>query len=198
MFVPIHAAGIYTGSSKECCSDYLVSSYAPTLSALLKARNNLSPIPRAHVQAVLIAEPAAPGLEPLHNVEDEVRTVGHMLTSASVNILDDRPPSAVISFINEQGTTIENVKKRMSHANILHLACHGLQDPLEPLKSGFYLRDGCLSVSEIMRLDLHRPVFAFLSACETAKGDKKHPDQFVHLAAAMLFAGYRSIVATMW
>jgi CHAT domain-containing protein len=37
-----------------------------------------------------------------------------------------------------------------------------------------------------------------MSACETAKGDQKQPDQVVHLAAAMLFAGFQSVVGTMW
>lgn len=37
-----------------------------------------------------------------------------------------------------------------------------------------------------------------LSACETATGDSEQPDQAVHLAAAMLFVGFRSVIATMW
>jgi CHAT domain-containing protein len=49
-----------------------------------------------------------------------------------------------------------------------------------------------------MKLDLKDAVFAFLSACETAKGDTEQPDQAIHLAAAMLFVGFKSIVATMW
>ena len=42
---------------------------------------------------------------------------------------------------------------------------------------------------------------AFLSACETAKGDSKTPDEAIHLAATLLFqlfAGFRGVVATMW
>jgi hypothetical protein len=38
VFLPIHAAGVYYQGSPECCSDYVVSSYAPTLSALHRAR----------------------------------------------------------------------------------------------------------------------------------------------------------------
>lgn len=53
-------------------------------------------------------------------------------------------------------------------------------------------------VSELMNFDLKNALFAYLSACETAKGDSERPDQAVHLAAAMLFVGFRSIVATMW
>jgi CHAT domain-containing protein len=55
-----------------------------------------------------------------------------------------------------------------------------------------------VTVSKLMRLNLDKAWFAYLSACETAKGDKEQPDQVVHLAAAMLHAGFKSVVATMW
>jgi CHAT domain-containing protein len=61
-----------------------------------------------------------------------------------------------------------------------------------------YLSNGTLTVSKLMGLDLNQAWFAYLSACETAKGDAKQPDQGVHLATAMLFAGFKSVVATMW
>jgi CHAT domain-containing protein len=82
--------------------------------------------------------------------------------------------------------------------SLVHIACHGIQNTINPLSSGFCLSDSNLSVSRLMSLDLKDALFAFLSACETAKGDEKQPDQTVHLAAAMLFVGFRSVVATMW
>ena len=40
---------------------------------------------------------------------------------------------------------------------------------------------------------------AFLSACHTAAGDLVGtPDEVVHLAAALQFCGFRSVVGTMW
>jgi CHAT domain-containing protein len=39
---------------------------------------------------------------------------------------------------------------------------------------------------------------AFLSACETAKGDATTPDEAMHLAASLLFAEFGGVVATMW
>jgi CHAT domain-containing protein len=39
---------------------------------------------------------------------------------------------------------------------------------------------------------------AFLSACETAKVHKNVPDEAMHLAATLLFAGFRGVIATMW
>jgi CHAT domain-containing protein len=49
-----------------------------------------------------------------------------------------------------------------------------------------------------MDLKLPKAMITYLSACETAKGGKKQPDQAVHLAASMLFCGFRSVVGTMW
>jgi len=49
-----------------------------------------------------------------------------------------------------------------------------------------------------MKQSFSHTELAFLSACQTAKGDKNVPEEAVHLAAGMLRAGYGSIVATMW
>ena len=81
---------------------------------------------------------------------------------------------------------------------MLHLACHGIQDEIDALNSGFLLQDDILTIAKIMPLSLPNAFFAFLSACETAKGDINQPDQVIHLAAAMLFVGFKSVVATMW
>ncbi|KAF7358249.1 hypothetical protein MVEN_00873800 [Mycena venus] len=87
----------------------------------------------------------------------------------------------------------------------MHFACHGTQDLENPLDSSLILTDGRLKVSDIMRqpdgdntLDIKKTMsLAFLSACETAKGDKTVPDEAMHLAATLLFAGFRGVVATM-
>ncbi|KAJ3522467.1 hypothetical protein NMY22_g11879 [Coprinellus aureogranulatus] len=44
----------------------------------------------------------------------------------------------------------------------------------------------------------HFLIRAFLSACQTSVGEEKLADEAVHLAAGMLAAGYRRVVATMW
>jgi CHAT domain-containing protein len=96
------------------------------------------------------------------------------------------------------GAKVDAVSAALPQADILHLACHGVQDADDPLGSGFCLRDGKLTVSALMDIRLERAFLAFLSACETAKGDRDQPDQAVHLAAAILFAGFRSVIGTMW
>lgn len=94
---------------------------------------------------------------------------------------------------------MDNVVSHLEHASIVHLACHGIQDSKDALDSGFILAGGeRLTVSKLMQLNLSKANLAFLSACETAKGDAEQPDETVHLAASMLFAGFRSVIGTLW
>ncbi|KAF8212892.1 hypothetical protein K438DRAFT_1477185, partial [Mycena galopus ATCC 62051] len=94
----------------------------------------------------------------------------------------------------------------LRQSSLVHFACHGTQDVDLPLNSSLILSDGPIKVSDLMhRADGYNPrhiakgsALAFLSACETAKGDAQTPDEAMHLAATLLFSGFRSVVATMW
>ena len=86
----------------------------------------------------------------------------------------------------------------MNSCNWIHLACHGTQDLDNPTKSAFILADGDLELAEIIKHPLPHAQFAFLSACQTATGDAKLAEEAVHMAAGMMLAGYRSVIATMW
>jgi CHAT domain-containing protein len=55
-----------------------------------------------------------------------------------------------------------------------------------------------LKLADIMLKSLKSRRLAFLSACETATGHNRLPDEAIHLAAGMLSAGYSSVVGTMW
>jgi CHAT domain-containing protein len=122
-------------------------------------------------------------------VSDEVQTVRNCWEAAQARVLN--APSA--------HTSVTQIKELLAGppAHILHLASHGVQET-EPLKSSFVLEDGNLSIEDIMEYDLPHAVLAFLSACRTAQGDANAPDQAVHLAASMLFCGFRSVIGTMW
>jgi CHAT domain-containing protein len=80
--------------------------------------------------------------------------------------------------------------------HVLHLACHGEQKS-SALASGFILRDKDLTIQDLMKLELKHASLAFLNACQTAKGIQDQPDQAVHLAASMLFCGFKSVIATI-
>jgi len=61
------------------------------------------------------------------------------------------------------------------------------------------MRDQPLTLLDIAQSDLSRHEFAFLSAChETAVGDLRTPDEVIHLAAGLQFAGVKSVIGTLW
>lgn len=86
----------------------------------------------------------------------------------------------------------------MSQYPWLHLACHGFQDKSNPTQSAFALYDGSLTLSALMETVSDNAELAFLSACETAVGDEKIPEESAHLAAGMLAVGFKGVIATMW
>jgi CHAT domain-containing protein len=156
---------------------------------VLNARRDYRPIRKNDVRALLASVPHPFKGNPLPFAEQEVLDIEAILPSTSV--LHPTEQEGI-------GATAADIQEKLPEASILHLACHGYQDPENPLDSGFVMRDAMLTVSDIMALRLPNALLAFLSACETAKGDEQQPDQAVHLAATMLFAGFKSVVGTMW
>jgi CHAT domain-containing protein len=193
MFLPLHAAGIYDSNKTDCCADYVVCSYTPTLTALLRAQKSHTSFHRHEAKLGLIAVTKAwdKNLPVLPNVEEETRNVRAAAESVSISVDDITGSTGGSAMVTRVAQVFENT-------NITHIACHGTHNWVNTLSSGFCLSDGNMSVSRLMGLNLKNALFAFLSACETAKGDEKQPDQTIHLAAAMLFVGFRSVVATMW
>jgi CHAT domain-containing protein len=173
-----------------CCSDYVVSSYTPTVTTLLRAQRAASILPRSDLALALVAEKRAQDriFQTIYGVEKEIEHVAAVAKSNSTKVSHHLAGS----------TTVAGTATAMQTANIIHLACHGIQDIDDATKSGFCLGDGRLTITELMELKLDNAFLAFLSACETAKGDKKQPDQVMHLAAAMLFSGFKNVIATMW
>jgi CHAT domain-containing protein len=183
MQLPLHAAGIYTGAEQVCCSDYFVSSYTPSIAALLHAQQTAKPVRRSEARTVLVAvdHPFQGTVLPMTKIEANM--VHHLIS-----------PSAEVTQVSRCSEVLDHIQS----ASILHFACHGTQNPSDALRSSFHLGDGLLPVSKMMELELSSAFLAVLSACETAKGDIEQPDQVIHLAATMLFAGFKSVVATMW
>jgi CHAT domain-containing protein len=177
----MHAAGRYRGHNSTCTADYVVSSYIPTLSSLTKARNGWNPIPRSSLAGLLVCETYADGgsLSHLPGSEEEACLVRGCFRAAQAHVLNAHSPHMSIADLRS------------------HLACHGVQDA-DPLSSALLMQDGKLTIEDMLQLNMPNATLAYLSACQTAKGDQNAPDQAVHLAASMLFCGFRSVVGTMW
>ncbi|KAG8752458.1 hypothetical protein FRC11_008341 [Ceratobasidium sp. 423] len=182
-FLPLHAAGDYDQPQSRVF-DYVISSYTPTLTALL----NSTPSALSRDTRVLaIGQPNTPGHSSLPGTITELTFVeGHMLDKATYSQL-----------VGSQATTTA-VLDAMEHHDWVHLACHAHQNVQDPTKSGFFLHDDVLDIASINRRWLKNKGLAYLSACQTATGDELLPDEAVHLASGMLMAGYSSVIATMW
>jgi CHAT domain-containing protein len=103
----------------------------------------------------------------------------------------------VRALLNEEATTIAVFEELKNH-NWVHFSCHGLVNPLEPLSSYFKLEGGPLDVQDIIQARISNAEFAYLAACHSAAPGSLMPDENIHLAAALQFCGYGSIVGTMW
>ncbi|CAG8575288.1 12186_t:CDS:2 [Acaulospora colombiana] len=177
-------SGIYGPDSGDSqISNYVVSSYTPTLSTLLHPPK-ADPISSFSLLSVI--QSSAPGASSIPSTKQELEHIQQRLANHDHVVLE-----------GEAGTK-RRVVKAMEKCNWLHLACHGIQRPDEPTKSALLLEDGHLTLDEIIKLNLPRAEFAFLSACQTTTGDENLSEEAVHIAGGMLLAGYRSVVATMW
>ncbi|KAG2147833.1 CHAT domain-containing protein [Suillus bovinus] len=186
-FLPLHAAREYRNGGKSLSQLY-ISSYTPSLTALINARASRDR--PTSVPFVAIGQNCPAGASfTLDAVEPELELVRKLL-----------PPPPTVSF--SKITSVDATKSRalcaLRENTWFHLACHGTQKFNEPFQSAFLMRDQPLSLLDIAQTDLSRHHFAFLSACETAVGDVSTPDEVIHLAAGLQFAGVRSVVGTLW
>ncbi|KAJ7203815.1 CHAT domain-containing protein [Mycena pura] len=195
-FLPIHAAGIYEQGHRDCISDYVISSYTPTLNTLLDPPTDRP----SSFKMTAVSQSKRPKFS-----QDYSALPGSKKELDSIK--DQVPPAWLTTLGVASDAVVETTLFHLNQSSIVHFACHGTQNLEQPLESALILSDGPVKVSELMR----RPEdtqssetirksmsFAFLSACETAKGDVNTPDEAMHLAATLLFAGFRSVVATMW
>ncbi|KAJ1300337.1 hypothetical protein OPQ81_005158 [Rhizoctonia solani] len=182
-FLPLHAAGDYNQPQSRTFN-YAISSYTPTLTALLSS----TPSPLTFNSRLLaIGQPNTPGHSSLPSTTKELAFLkGH--TSGKVEY----------SQLTDKQATKMAVLDAMEQHDWVHLACHAHQNVQDPTQSGFFLYDDTLDLASINRRSFKKKGLAYLSACQTATGDGKLPDEAIHLASGMLMAGYSSVIATMW
>jgi CHAT domain-containing protein len=190
-FLPIHAAGIYDRPKPgiaSTLSEFAISSYTPTVRALVDSVKILRESDKGKSGLFMISQPDTPHLPRIPGTTEEIDRVEQKLTSRDVQILR----------LDSAAATVDRGIANMKAYRCIHFACHAQQNTEKPLQSGFSLYDGRLELSSIIQQRLVGADLAFLSACQTSAGDEKLSEEAVHLAAGMLAAGYRGVVATMW
>ncbi|KAG2753856.1 hypothetical protein P692DRAFT_20828860, partial [Suillus brevipes Sb2] len=190
--LPLHAAGSYEKKGDSLSYIY-ISSYTPTLAALVRARQQVSrdASPQNFLaigQKETQENTDGRKLEVLEFVAPELAVVAKHLA----------PVVSSFTSLEDGDATVKAAVDALNHNQWLHLACHGVPNRKQPFESSFAMRDGPLMIKDIIRSDWQNPEFAFLSACHTTVGDEKSPDESIHLAAAMQFSGFRSVVGSMW
>ncbi|KAH8105041.1 CHAT domain-containing protein [Phellopilus nigrolimitatus] len=184
--LPFHAAGpirIVEGRRMHLLDDY-ISSYTPTLTALINARPKPE-ITRHNIGRPQLLVVALPD-DTIPLAEKEYRA-----------IRKDR--NFVECLICEQATREAVIDKFRDH-DWVHFAFHGHLNSDEPFLHAFQLfGEDRLTLLDIIRSNLPNAELAFLSACHSAEQTiGRAREEVLHLAAAVQFCGFRSVIGTMW
>ncbi|KAF8264668.1 CHAT domain-containing protein [Lactarius quietus] len=191
--LPLHAMGPIPSDNDDhqvYFMDLYITSYTPTLSALIESRRPRS-LPATFDNPPLAETPDKPSLlivaqpDTLHGARKEIKNI--------------KATKAPVTTLTSAVATRETVVERLRDHKFAHFVCHGILEPGKPFDASFELHGGNLTLLEIVRSQLPTAEFAFLSACHTAElTEDSIADEGLHLAAAMQYCGFCSVVGTMW
>jgi tetratricopeptide (TPR) repeat protein len=188
--VPLHAAGYHSLGSSESTLHHVVSSYVPTLRMLQFVRNTpMRATNEPEDRILIVSMPITPGHPHPLNVTQEVEAINEYTKPwASVTLLEHPTKQEVLEGFN--------------NCTIVHFACHGTADPIEPAKSALIVGKEFQQRLTLEDLDVVHYAganIAYLSACSTAEV-KAHDliDESVHLASAFQLSGFRHVIGTLW
>ncbi|KAN0134185.1 CHAT domain containing protein [Lactarius tabidus] len=186
--LPLHAMGPIPSSKPgkpRYFSDLYISSYTPSLSALVESRK-ATPQVLEKPSLLLVAQPD----DSLPGVTGEIRVMLERAIKARV---------AVTGLVSSRATP-SSVLEGLRGSQLAHFACHGVLETGKPFEASFKLHGGeRLTLLDIVRSRLPDAEFAFLSCCHAAEITADSiSDEALHLTAAMQYCGFRSVVGTMW
>ena len=127
----------------------------------------------------------------LRHAPDEALAVAMAVAagSDSLLLLEQDASLASLARLQENGG--------LAQFDIIHLATHAVFDPQAPLSSRILLSDGDLGVADILRLRLQARLVV-LSACQSGLSRLAPGDEMLGLLQALIYAGARSILASLW
>ncbi|KAF3760520.1 hypothetical protein M406DRAFT_225980, partial [Cryphonectria parasitica EP155] len=205
---PFHAAAASESGQDALCLS--VSSYAPSIKALLHARQrsaqsqalrSASHQTRLHM-TVITMETTPGGHAPLPGVKEEkevVMDLAKALAKEKLKCTDLPQPNVACAL------------EAIAKSDIVHFACHGEADRRDPSQSHLVLEKPCaedktskevdkLTVSHFLAQDnLQKVWIAFLSACTTASmGSFRLGDEGLHTSGALQIAGFSHVIGSLW
>jgi CHAT domain-containing protein len=172
---------------------------APSMQALALLDQRRSKL--AIANALVVGNPTMPKLKlnpnlppeslpDLPGAEAEARAIAQLLHTQPL--------------IGNQATEVA-ITQKISQADIVHLATHGILDNIRGLQSSLALAptgnqtaatDGFLTAREVLKLNL-KANLVVLSACDTGRGTI-NGDGVVGLSRSFMAAGTPSIVVSLW
>ncbi|KAF7975368.1 hypothetical protein HWV62_9695 [Athelia sp. TMB] len=191
--LPIHAAG-------DLPNTY-ISSYTPTLSALIAARTFDDQHPSTTLNGCKSKPSLLAVIHPGHPPKTQDEPDGRLkMVFAECNVIEKAGGVNQVLSVVKANATRQAVLDQLPNHPWTHFACHGRLDTSKPFRSAFELEDDPLSLADLVQARLPNADFAFLAACDSATsgGSSDTPDESLHLAAAVQFCGVRSVVGTLW
>jgi tetratricopeptide (TPR) repeat protein len=188
--LPLHAAGYHHSTDARTVMDRVVSSYTPTVRALVHAREHELTDPPT--RSLIVAASVVPGQPALSQVTVEAAALRDSLPRPTV--LTESDP--------EHLPTKSAVLACLPDAGIAHFCCHAASHPSNPSQSELVLgnhQEDPLTVASLIPVRLDHAQLAYLSACETARNEAADLlDEAIHLTAAFQLAGYPHVIGTLW
>jgi hypothetical protein len=147
-----------------------------------------------------------PAWTPVPGTRREVEAIARLFdrplmlfgSDASEQRLDSLAASEELkSFRYLHFATHSDINSRIALESALILAQDRLPDPVDQLLAGKYLYDGRLTAAEMRRWDLDADLVT-LSASETGLGKRAGGEGYLGFPQALLLAGARSVVLSLW
>ncbi|KAF2258472.1 hypothetical protein CC78DRAFT_478747 [Lojkania enalia] len=196
---PFHAARDISLDPEKDALRLVVSSYSPTIRTLQHSQSRVSSsvLSKGENPSILVVTmPKTPGQKPLDGAEAERRAIEKVCKG--IYSIDDSLKSP----------TADDVSKAIPKSDILHFACHGKSDHVNPLNSHLLLQKRLgdktvvdrLSASKLSRIAATgKARMVYLSACSTAQvPNSKLRDEGLHIASVFQVLGFLHAIGTLW
>jgi len=197
--LPLHAAGSNWDTSTENTVSRVMSSYVSTLKMLSYTRQRLEQwSSKAQLEQIapailgvsmpLTQEPGWPAL----NTETEMFNITQVTDACKIDFKPLSCPST------------STVLREIPLHNVIHFACHGDADIIDPSNSSFVLHGGSeqperLSAGQLSEYTYDTAWIAYLSACCTGQQYVLSLiEEGIHLGSAVQLAGFPAVIATLW
>ncbi len=186
-YLPVHAAA--PDRSAPSMLDYAVSSFTPSVTALLAGRQRAARAVHESHTVLGVAMRTTPGFAELTAADAEIEA------------LADLWPHQAVLLHGEQATSASVTAALRSH-HIVHFACHAAVSYDDPFSARLVLSDDETSPLTIWRMvdsgASGTGELAYLSACRSARPNIALPTESLHIASAFYAAGFDQVIGNLW